>query len=156
MLGKTPSSHFFTCGSSEGSARANALDGARVAAGIGNANLFRVGSVVPPHNRLVEAHALPAGVLVPAVSASISSDVPGEFISAGIAVAYPAEQGQVALVMEYAACGHKDVIESLARRMAEEGLRMRGLEVREIRSIAVQHKVEKVGAAVAAVVLWDS
>ena len=39
--------------------------------------------------------------------------------------------------------------------MAEEGLKMRGLEVKEIRSVAVQHKVEKTGTAFASVVLWD-
>ncbi|MFO7983914.1 MAG: arginine decarboxylase, pyruvoyl-dependent [Desulfuromonadales bacterium] len=155
MFDKTPASHFFTCGSAEGSSRANSLDGARVDAGIGNANLFEAGSVVPPFCSLVEAHELPAGVLAPTVRASITSDVPGEFISAGIAVAYPVEEGQVALVMEYAACGHKEVVETLARRMADEGLRKRGLEVREIRSIAVQHKVERVGAVVAAVVLCN-
>ncbi len=39
--------------------------------------------------------------------------------------------------------------------MAGEGLSRRGLEVREIRSIAVQHRVETFGAAVAAVILAD-
>jgi len=57
--------------------------------------------------------------------------------------------------MEYAAPGHKEDIEAVVRRMAEEGLRLREQEVEGVFSIAVQHKVEKTGAVLAAVVLWD-
>ncbi len=110
---------------------------------------------MPARCQLTEARQLPAGALVPAVCAAITSDMPAEVISAGIAVAYPVEEGRPAVVMKHAASGHKEDIESQVRRMAGEGLSRRGLEVREIRSIAVQHRVETFGAAVAAVILAD-
>jgi arginine decarboxylase len=155
MIFTTPTTHFFTCGSSEGPTRPNAFDGALLAAGLGNVSLVRTGSILAPENRLVERHPLPQGALVPAACAAITSDLPGEVISAGVAVAYPAEGGQASVVMEYSAPGHKEDIEGIVRRMAEEALRMRDLEVREIRSISVQHRVRKIGTALAAVVLWD-
>jgi hypothetical protein len=40
--------------------------------------------------------------------------------------------------------------------MAMEGMKLRGWEIRDLKSIAVEHKIEKIGAALAAVVLWDS
>ena len=155
MIIKTPSAHYFTCGSSEGSTPGNSVDGALVAARIGNINPVRVGPALPPGSRLIEIQQLPHGVLVPVVFSSISSVVPGELISAGIAVAYPKDQAQPGLIMEYASQGHKEDIEAIVRCMADEGLRMRDQELKDIFSIAVQHKVERIGTALAAVVLWD-
>jgi arginine decarboxylase len=155
MIFKTPTTHFFTCGSSEGFTQLNSFDGALLAARIGNTNLVKMSSIVPPKSKLVELHSLPQGALVPVAYASISSDMPGEVISAGVAAAYPTDESHAGLIMEYSSRGHKEDIEAIVRRMAEEGLKMRGLEVKEIRSISVQHKVEKIGTAFAAVVLWD-
>ncbi len=155
MLFKTPTSHFFSCGSSEGTTALNSFDGALLQANIGNTNLIRVSSMIPPRCRLFEPHTLPQGALVPAAYASITSEQPGEIISAAIAAAYPKDKKQAGLVMEYASQGSKEEIEAVACRMAEEGLMMRGLEVKNIRSIAVQHRVERIGTAFAAVVLWD-
>ena len=154
MIPKIPSIHFFTCGASEGLTRFNAYDGALFAAGLGDCNLIKTGSSIPPNCRLTELHPLPAGVLVPAIYCSVASDIPGEVISAGIAAAYPRDETRAGLIVEYAAPGHKEDIEAIVRRMAEEGLQKRGLEVKDIRSIAVQHRVERIGAVISAVVLW--
>jgi len=155
MIFKTPTTHFFTCGSSEGFTQLNSFDGALLAARIGNTNLVKMSSIVPPKSKLVEPHNLPQGALVPVAYAAITSDMPGEVISAGVAAAYPTDENHAGLIMEYSSRGHKEDIEAIVRRMAEEGLKMRGLEVKEIRSISVQHKVEKIGTAFASVVLWD-
>ena len=39
--------------------------------------------------------------------------------------------------------------------MAVEGMKLRGWKIKDLKSIAVEHKVQKVGATLAAVVLWD-
>ena len=155
MIIKTPTAHFFASGCAEGSSARNALDGAFFSAHLGNISPARVGSVISPGSRLVECHELPPGALVPMIYACFCSAVPGELISAGVAVAYPRDRTQVALALEYAAPGHKEDIEAVVRRMAEEGLRLRAQDVEGVFSIAVQHKVEKIGAVLAAVVLWD-
>lgn len=149
----TTKNHFFTCGAAEGITPRNSRDAALLIARIGNVNVVRVGSVVPPGSAFIEPRELSPGDLVPAVCAAITSEMPGEIISAGVAVAYPAEPGIPGMIMDYSAPGHKADIEAIVRRMAEEALRTRNLAVGEIRSLSVQHRVEKIGSAVAAVVL---
>ncbi len=155
MIFKIPTTHFFICGSSEGLTQLNSFDGALLSAKIGNTNLIQISSIVPPGSERVAPHAIPQGALVPVAYAAITTEMPGEVISAGVAAAYPKDETQAGLIMEYSSRGHKEDIEEIVRRMAEEGMKMRGQEVREIHSISVQHKVEKIGTAFAAVVLWD-
>jgi len=92
---------------------------------------------------------------VPTAYAFISSDIPGEIISAAVAVALPKDDDRPGLIMEYSAQGHKEEIELIARNMAHEGMKMREQETREIRSASAEYKVKKIGAAFAAVILWQ-
>jgi arginine decarboxylase len=153
MADRQPPNHAITCGGAEGITEQNALDAARLQSSVGNSCLVHAEIVVPPGSRLVEAATPPAGEIVPATWASFCSNTPGEVISAGVAVAYPADESQPAVTMQYAASGHKENIEAIARLMAEEGLRQRGLELKIIHSVAVQHRVEQTGAVFAAIVL---
>jgi arginine decarboxylase len=57
--------------------------------------------------------------------------------------------------MEYSGRGTKVDIEETVRRMALEGMKLRMRETKDLISIAVEHRVQKVGATLAAVVLWD-
>jgi len=57
--------------------------------------------------------------------------------------------------MEYSARGSKAEIEETVRRMALEGMKLRQREIKELLYIAVEHRVQKVGATLAAVVLWE-
>lgn len=155
MIYSVPNRHYFSCGAAEGATRRNALDAAFHAGGLGYVNLVAGIAVVPPQSRFEASCRLPEGALVPAAGAVITSDLPGEVISAAVAVAYPVDRSRPALIMDYSGQGHKEDIEAIVRRMAQDGLSTRGLEVREIRSIAVQHRVEKTGGVFAAVVLWN-
>jgi len=152
---KTPTHYFLVFGASEGFTPLNAFDGALLSAGIGDTNLVKMSSIVPPHCKLVSPVPLPAGSLVPTAYASITSDVSGEIISSAVAVALPKEPHFPGLIMEYTARGTKAEIEERVRRMALEGMKLREREIKELKSIAVEHKVQKVGATLAAVVLWD-
>ncbi|MEW6374217.1 MAG: arginine decarboxylase, pyruvoyl-dependent, partial [Thermodesulfobacteriota bacterium] len=118
-------------------------------------NLVKMSSIVPPRCQLIAPVPLPPGSLIPTAYASITSDVPGEIISSAVAVALPKELDYPGLIMEYSARGSKAKIEETVRRMALEGMKLRGREIKDLNSIAVEHKVQKVGATLAAVVLWD-
>lgn len=144
---------FMTCGASDGSSCQNAHDLARIHAGIDNINLLGQCQLVPPQCQLTEPRLLPEASMTPAALYSICSEVPGEIISAGIAIAWPTDKSRAALVTGYAASGHKEDIEAITRRMAEEGVQNRGLRVLEIHSIAVQHRVERIGTAIAVAVI---
>ena len=157
MIIKTPTSHTFVTGSSEGYTPLNAFDGALLAAGVGNTNLVKMSSIVPPGTREVAISelVLPPGALVPIAYAAMESDIPGSMICAAVAAAWSTDPAKPGLIMEYHAHGHRVDAESVVRRMAEEGMRKRGWEVKTLKSVAIEHRVEKIGAAFAAVVLWD-
>jgi len=152
VLEGTPKSFFLTCGSAEGFTPLNAFDAALIAAGIGDLNLVKVTSIIPPGCREGAAVTFPKGSIVPAAFAYITSDIPGEVISAAVAVALPRDPEDPGLIMEYSARGHREEAEQIVRRMAEEGMRIRGKEIGTLKSCSVEYKVEKIGAAVAAVV----
>jgi arginine decarboxylase len=156
MIFKMPNQYFLTCGASDGYTPLNAFDGALLHAGIGNTNIVKMSSIVPPHCTMVDPIALPPGALVPAAYAAITSDVPGEIISAGVALALPEDENQNGLIMEYSAKGERRQIEETVRTMAVEGMMLRGWEIKDLKSIAIEHTVGKIGSALAAVVLWDS
>ncbi len=156
MIFKTPTRYFLVSGASEGYTPLNAFDGALLQAGIGNTNIIKMSSIVPPRCKPISPIPLPPGALVPAAYAAITSDVPGEIISAGVAVALPEDENQNGLIMEYSGKGERAKIEEIVRNMAVEGMKLRGWEIKDLRSIAIEHRIKKIGAALAAVVLWDS
>lgn len=152
---QTPTTYFITSGTSEGFTTLNAFDGALMAAGIGNTNLLRMSSICPPHTREVGSVNLPHGALVPVAYAGITSETPGQLIAAGVAICFPEDEDHAGLIMEYSAPDTRANVEAKVRRMAEEGMRMRGKKIRAVKSIASEHLVKECGAAFAAVVLWN-
>jgi arginine decarboxylase len=154
VIFKTPTQYFLVSGASEGYTPLNAFDGALLQAGIGNTNIVKMSSIVPPHCKAISPIPLPPGSLVPAAYAYITSDVPGEIISAGVAVALPEDENQNGLIMEYSAKGERSEIEEIVRNMAVEGMRVRGWKIKDLKSVAIEYRIKKIGAALAAVVLW--
>ena len=154
MLCETPTKFFMVTGSSEGYTELNSFDGALLNAGIGNTNLVKMSSIVPPRCQEIEPIQLPYGALVPVAYAAITSDLAGEIISAAVAAAFPKDPTKPGLIMEYSSRGHKEDVEKIVRKMAIKGMEMRNEEVAEVKSVAVQHEVQKIGTAFASVVLW--
>ena len=155
MIIKTPTHYFLVSGASEGFAPLNAFDGALLRAGIGDTNIVKMSSIVPPRCQRISPVPLPAGSLVPTAYASITSDVPGQIISSAVAVALPENPDYPGLIMEYSAQGAKAEIEETVRQMVIEGMKVRGRVIKDLNSIAVEHRVRKVGTTLAAVVLWE-
>jgi arginine decarboxylase len=155
VIYKIPKTYFLVSGSSEGYTPLNAFDGALLNAGVGNTNLVKISSIIPPHSKEIQPIPFPQGAIVPTAYASISSDIPGEIISAAVAIALPKDDDHPGLIMEYSGRGHREEIELIAKNMACEGMQIRQLETKEIKSISVEYKVKKIGAAFAAVILWQ-
>ncbi len=153
----TPTTYAFVSGASEGFTPLNAFDAALLDAGIGNTNLIKISSIVPPGCREVASRdlRLPAGALVPVAYASMQSDIPGSIICAAIAAAWSNDSGRPGLVMEYHAHGHREDAEAIVRSMAEEGIKSRGWQVDRIQSASIDYRVQKIGAVFAGVVLWS-
>ena len=66
-----------TAGTAEGGTPLNAFDNALLAAGIGNVNLIKVSSIVPPDVDIVDLPKIKPGALVPTAYAAMTSMVQG-------------------------------------------------------------------------------
>ena len=157
MIIKTPTKFFLVSGSSEGFSLLNAFDGALLASGVGDTNLVRMSSILPPGCQEIKPPPvpLPQGALVPTAYASIYSDVPGETISAAVAIGIPKDSSRAGLIMEYSARAEEKAVLEQVKRMAEKGMEVRNRPIKEIMAISATHKVVTIGAVFAAVVLWD-
>jgi arginine decarboxylase len=148
--------HFYLCsGASEGYTPLNAFDCCLLEAGVGNANLIQMSSILPPGVVRIDPMAPEPGSFVPLAYASINSVTPLEIIAAAVAGAIPKDKSLPGVIMEYSARGHAKDVERIARSMAEEAMKHRGYEIDEILSISTEHEVEVVGSAFAAVVLCE-
>lgn len=139
-------------GAAEGESELTAFDNALRKAGIGDVNLIRVSSIVPPGAKMSPLPDLPFGSLTPAAYARAVSDVPGQVISACIGVGWTARGG---VLMEASGVDETaEEIEARTRLMVEEGMRVRGMEPFELHFATAEHTVERIGSAIAAAVLW--
>jgi arginine decarboxylase len=154
---KTPTKFFLVSGSAEGFSLLNAFDGALLASGVGDTNLVKMSSILPPHCDELKPPpvALPQGALVPVAYASLTSDVPGEVISAAVAIGIPEDPDRAGLIMEYSARAEESIVVERVKKMVEMGMETRKRPIKEIKSISASYRVVSVGAVFAGVVLWD-
>jgi arginine decarboxylase len=153
MLFGKPTKFFLCAGASEGYTQLNAFDASLLTAGVGNTNLIKMSSILPPGVVRTDPVTLEPGSFVPLAYADIASSTPLEVISAAVAVAIPRAPELPGVIMEYSARGQREDVERIVRSMAEEALRYRDYELKEVLSIAVQHRVDTIGAAFAGLVL---
>ncbi|PYM16941.1 MAG: arginine decarboxylase, pyruvoyl-dependent [Candidatus Rokuibacteriota bacterium] len=140
-------------GHAEGGTPLNAFDNALLAAGIGNINLIKVSSIVPPEVAIIDLPKLKPGALVPTAYAAMTSELPGEAITAAVGYALPDDPGKNGVIMEFHGAGTRADAEEKIQQMLEEAFQVRGEVIREMRVFAVDHTVERVGCAVAAITL---
>ena len=153
MLNKKITKAAATAGHAEGATPLNAFDNALLAAGIGNVNLVKITSIIPPDADVVTLPRIKPGAIVPTAYAAITGRVPGEVISAGVGYALPQDRSKAGVIMEYHDRVPKAEAERVIRQMLEEAFRVRGETVRELAIVAAEHRVERIGCAVAAMTL---
>ncbi len=141
-------------GSGEGFTQLNAFDQALLNAGIGDSNLMRMSSIIPPGAKETDHIDLPPGALIPVAYGSISCSKPGQVISAAIAVALPELPDQPGVIMEHEDEAPLAEVKTKVHQMAAEAFRYRGRRYREIKTIGAEHHVEQHGSVIAAAVLW--
>lgn len=139
-------------GSGEGYSCLNAFDAALLDAGIGNMNLLKVSSILPAGARQVSEIQLPEGTLVPTAYAALTSDTPGEVISAAVAVGL-GERHEYGVIMELSGRRPARETEAEIRKMVEDAFSRRGRQLVAVQVKSVQHVVHSVGCAFAAVAL---
>jgi arginine decarboxylase len=132
----TPTKFTLVAGSAEGPSRLNAFDNALLAAGIGNLNLLKVSSILPPGCQKVEKLDIPPGSLTPtAYGIGFSADSYG-------------------VIMEYSGSCSKEEAEKTVEQMVRAAFVERGVPLVKVETQATDHVVQENGCAFAAVALW--
>jgi arginine decarboxylase len=142
-----------TAGHAEGGTALNAFDNALLAAGIGNINLIKISSILPPDVPVVDLPKIKPGALVPTAYATITSETPGELVAAAVGYAIPDDPAKNGVIMEFHGVATRDEAEQQIRAMLDEAFRVRSETIAEMRVIAVDHRVERIGCALAAITL---
>ena len=154
MIIKTPDKYFLVKGFAEGDTELNAFDNALLAAGVGNTNLVRMSSILPPSCQEVAPVKLPYGALVPIAYADEASSIPGETVSAGVALGVTDDPTLPGVIMEHHMHGSEDECRTIVMSKVESAFRVRGWKLADMKVAVVSGKVERIGAAFAGVVLW--
>lgn len=149
-----PSQYFLVSGSAEGPTELNAFDHALLAAGVGDTNLVRLSSILPPHVERVEPKPLPPGALLPIAYSAMTSSEPGITIAATVAIALPVDENLPGLIMEHHGADTLERVSATVRSMAIAGMEHRGRAIRDVIVEGAEHTVTHVGTAFAGVVLW--
>lgn len=156
LMVNTPNVFALVKGASEGRTRLNAFDNSLLNAGVGDTNLMRMSSILPPgaSQKNIDNLDLPKGGLIPLAYATIDSTTPGRYISSAIAVGIPEDETEPGVIMEFEDHSKLDNVENIVRQMVVDAFEYRERELREIKSIGIEHCVETCGATFAAAVLW--
>lgn len=137
-------------GKDEGPTKLNAFDNALTNAGIGDVNLIKVSSMLEGDAQIEKLPKLKAGAMVNCVLSEVTSDNPGDKISAVIAVAIGKELG---CVVETAAINkNEDELIDKARFMVEYMMEKRGVEIKDLIIEPATTTVKKTASVVASVV----
>ncbi len=149
-----PAHYTLVAAAATGRTRLTAFDNALLASGVGNLNLLRVSSVLPPRATYRDKVDIPPGSLCPIAYGSIASGVAGQRLSACVGVGI--KRGSFGMIMEFSGeCGRADA-EEVVRGMVEEAFANRHMAVDEvmIKSVEITVPAGQVACAFAAVPLW--
>ncbi len=150
----TPNCFFLVSGSAEGFTELNTFDNTILNAGVGDTNLIKVSSILPPAAVRVAPFKLPAGALVPIAYAYIFSSDNGARIAAAVAVGIPKDPTLPGLIMEHSGLGSAQQMEQQVIKMVEFGFRTRNRELLDVQTGSAELTVQDKGGAFAAAVLW--
>ncbi len=130
-----------------------AFDAALLKAGLGNVNLVRLSSILPPGCREAENGInFPPGSFVPTAYGAVSSEIKGERIAAAVGIGFTEESFGV--IMEHAGSCPAETARAKVEAMLVEAFSNRGLPLKGMKIKSIEHRVEKAGAAIALVALW--
>ncbi len=148
-----PDKFFLVAGKGDAEYGLNAFDIALLNAGVGNTNLIRLSSILPPNAKEIKPVRFKLGELISIAYASKISSIKGEVIAAAIAVAIPEDPLLNGLIMEHSGPGTAEEIESIVIKKAELGMQYRNYKIKDIKSISVEHTTKDIGAVFAGAVL---
>ena len=155
MVIARPDKYFLVAAYAEGPTPLNAFDNALMKAGIGNTNLVRISSILPPAAREIPLPQLPYASLIPTAYAEETSDVVGQRISAAVGCGVPEDPELPGVIMEHHLSGDEASCRDAVLLRVKEAFAARGYRLKSVQVASASGVVERVGSVVAAVVLWS-
>jgi arginine decarboxylase len=149
MIIKTPDKYFLVTGFSEGETELNAFDNSLLAAGVGNVNLVRMSSILPPAAQEIAPVKLPYGALVPIAYAEEASSIPGETVSAGVALGVTDDPTLPGVIMEHHMDGTEEECREAVLFKVKSAFQVRGWKLADVKVAVVSGTVCKIGTAFA-------
>ena len=137
-------------GKNEGPTKLNAFDNALTDAGIGDVNLIKVSSMLAGNTEIENLPKLKAGAMVNCVLSEVTSDTPGDEITAVVAVAIGDKLGCV--VETSGVNKNSDEFRNEAREMVEYMMEKRGVEIKDLIIEPSTTTVENTASVISAVV----
>jgi len=137
-------------GKEEGPTKLNAFDNALSDAGIGDVNLIKVSSMLAGETEIETLPKLKAGAMVNCVLSEITSDNPGDEITAVVAVAIGKELGCV--VETTGINKNPDELIDEAERMVKYMMEKRNVEIQELIIEPSTTTVENIASVISSVV----
>ena len=141
-------------GKDEGPTKLNAFDNALTDAGIGDVNLIKVSSMLAGNAKISELPKLKAGAMVTCVLSEITSDNPGDNITAVIAVAIGEELGCV--VETTGIDKNPDDLIDEAKMMVEYMMDKRKVEIKDLIIKSSTTTVKEIASVVASVIYLNN
>jgi arginine decarboxylase len=154
MIITLPTTYFLVSGYAEGPTLLNAFDNALMKAGIGNTNLVKMSSILPPGCRRIEPVQLPYGALIPVAYAEESSPQPGTPVAAAVACGKPDDPRLPGVIMEHHMTDDEQTCRRIVMEKLEAGFAARGYKLADVQIASAYGVVQEVGSAFAGVVLW--
>ncbi|MEW5919496.1 MAG: arginine decarboxylase, pyruvoyl-dependent [Bacillota bacterium] len=152
MLHK-PEQFIIVAATAEGRYGLTAFDAALLKAGIGDVNLVRLSSILPPGCREANCIEFPRGAFVPTAYGAYCSEQAGELIAAAIGIGFAPDGSGV--IMEHAGTCSAAEAHRKVEQMLEEAFANRNRELQKVQVKSVEHRVEeRAGAVFAGVALW--
>lgn len=140
-------------GKDEGPTKLNAFDNALSDAGIGDVNLIKVSSMLSANTEITDLPSLKPGSMVNCVLSEITSDNPGDEITAVVAAAIGDELG---CVVETKGINKKeDELIDEARFMVTYMMEKREVEIKELIVEKATATVKEIASVVASVVYLE-
>lgn len=137
-------------GKDEGPTKLNAFDNALSDAGIGDVNLIKVSSMLAGNAKIEKLPKLKPGSMVNCVLSEVTSDNPGDEITAVVALAIGDELG---CVVETSGINkNNDELLEEAKNMVEYMMKKRNVEIKELHIEYSTTKVKEIASAVSSVV----
>jgi len=138
-----------------GSTELNAFDNALCNAGVGNYNLIKVSSILPPMSNEEEGVGGVGGGILPIAYGSKTGHEKGTQIVAAVAVGIPQNPEEIGVIMEYSGSENEEQAEFHVKEMVREAMNNRNIIIKDIKCITSSCTVNSNFCCVfAGIALW--